>query len=155
MEVVPVAEERRGVFIEKKKVIKVFYRSLSHLMASSLVSECSWVWTNVVQCSLEKCHEDCNVAGRMFHASALTSLTVQQSIASIMLLIKFSQFLHFCAVKGGYNFLLQVFQVLEEIDHATVIQVYCSSCYVVVLYDCLVSDNGLSNTTLSFSAAWH
>lgn len=91
----------------------------------------------------------------MLHAGALTFLTeaVQQSIVSIMFPIKFSQFLHFCGVKGGYDFLLQVFQVFAEIDHVTVIQVCCSSCYVVVLYYCLVSNNGLSNTTLSFSAA--
>lgn len=41
----------------------------------------------------------------------------------------FSQFLCFCGVKVGYNFLLEVFQVLSEIDHTTVIQ----AIYITVL----------------------
>lgn len=73
----------------------------------------------------------------------------------LLLLIQFSQFLHFSVIKGGYQFLLQVFHVPSEIDHTAVIQVCRFSCYTIVLHDCLTASNASSNTTLPFSAAWH
>lgn len=48
--------------------------------------------------------------GQMLHAS----------VVSAMFLIKLSQCLRFCGVEGGFNFLLQVFQVLAGTDHAMV-----------------------------------
>lgn len=94
--------------------------------------------------------------GRGLHARALTSLTepVQRSAVCIMFLLKFSQFLCFCGVKGGYDFLLEVFQVVAEIDHTTVIQVVY---HCAVLWFCMIAlwQMMASQIPHCFSAAWH
>lgn len=98
---------------------------------------------------LEKHQKNLNVAGQIFHTGAWTSLfeVVLQNIFSIMFLIKFWQFLQFCGVKHGYQFLIQVFEVPSEIG---VIRIWCSSCNVV-LCDCLTWNNDLLHTILSCS----
>lgn len=123
---------RKEVFLEIKEVIKVLYRRLFHLMASSLVS---WVWTNAIQFSLEKCHKDRN-SGRSVTCLCPFLLRLFSKVVSFMFLIKFSQFLHFCDIKGGYNF---YFRYIRHLQRLTTPQLYRSAAARAVWWFCVIA----------------
>lgn len=131
---------------EIKEVIKVLYRRLFHLMPSNLVS---WVWTNAVQFSVQKCHKDRN-SGRSVTCQCLFLLRLFSQVVSIMFLIKFSQFVHFCGIKGGYNFFFRYFRYLQRL---TTPQLHRSAAahgvyWVYVIASCQI-------LVLFFGAPWH
>lgn len=127
-------------------------------MASSLVS---WVWTNAVEFSLEKCHKDRN-SGRSVTCQCPFLLRLFSKVVSFMFLIKFSQLLHFCGIKDGYNFFFKNFRHLQRLTtpqllrsagaHAVCWFCVIASCQIMAIFQCTMALMlGIFTTVSNFS----